>query len=192
MFKMKKFIFVVLLSIAFLGQVPLRAQVVSLSGNWIEKNTKTNCVIHQNGNNLSFSNYGGSGSGQIKSASSFSTTGWGGGAGTIADNGNTIIWKNGYVWNRKVTDMTIAEPLNQPSQQRINLSGNWVEKSSQKKCIINQNGNNLSFSNYGGSGSGQIKSASSFSTTGWGGGSGTIADNGNTIIWKNGYIWNRK
>ncbi len=85
-----------------------------------------------------------------------------------------------------------AKPLNQPSQQRINLSGNWVEKSSQKKCVINQNGNNLSFSNYGGSGSGQIKSASSLSTTGWGGGSGTIADNGNTIIWKNGYIWNRK
>ncbi|WP_124328536.1 hypothetical protein [Desulfonema ishimotonii] len=77
MFKMKKFIFFVLLSIAFLGQVPLWAQAVSLSGNWIEKNTKTNCVIHQNGNNLSFSNYGGSGSGQIKSASSFSTTGWG-------------------------------------------------------------------------------------------------------------------
>jgi len=192
MFKIKKIIFVVLLSMAFLGQAPLWAQAVNLSGNWVEKNTQEACVIRQNGNNLSFSNYGGSGSGQIKNQSAFVTTGWGGGSGIIADNGNTIIWKNGYVWNRKVTDATIDEPLNQPSQQRINLSGNWVEKNTQEPCVIRQNGNNLSFSNYGGSGSGQIKSASSFSTTGWGGGSGTIADNGNTIIWNNGYIWRRK
>ncbi|MGB5687128.1 MAG: hypothetical protein WBM35_15070 [Candidatus Electrothrix sp.] len=189
---MKKFIFVILFSVAFWGQASLAAQVVSLNGNWVEKSSQEHCIISQNGNNLSFSNYGGTGSGQIKSASFFSTTGWGGGAGTITNNGNTIIWKNGYVWNRKIADTTLVEPLHQSSQQKMNLSGNWVEKSSQKHCVISQNGNNLSFSNYGGTGSGQIKSASSLSTTGWGGGAGTITNNGNTIIWKNGYVWNRK
>jgi hypothetical protein len=98
-----KNVMVMFLSVLFLITLVSNAMADNndLSGNWIEKNTGEKCVIKQNGNNLAFSNYGGSGKGQITSSSTIVTTGWGGGSGTITNNGNTIIWANDYTWNRK-------------------------------------------------------------------------------------------
>ncbi len=77
------------------------------------------------------------------------------------------------------------------------LAGDWLSKtkvdSSGKPASIYQDGKNLIFRNeYGKNSTGYFESLSRIKATQWAGGLGaTISDDGNTIKWDNGSIWQR-
>ncbi len=176
------------------GRVTGGTTTSGICGEWIQTSDNCRCTVENEGNNLLFTNvnfsvwsYGYTEGSTIVTTESSSGSNWGG--ATITDNGNTIKWNNGYVWVRKdeVTSIDIDMSV---------ICGEWIQTSDKCRCTVENNGNNLLFTNvnfsvwsYGYTEGSTIVTTESSSGSNWGG--ATITDNGNTIKWNNGYVWVR-
>lgn len=146
---------------------------IPLAGNWSD-DANVATVSSDAVNNLIFTNrYGQRSRGRLVNATTVLAIDWEGGLrGTLAANGNTILWANRTVWYR--------------------LAGNWSDEG-RTATVTHDAANNLTFTNrYGQRSRGRLADATTVIAIDWEGGlRGRLTNQGATIQWANGTDWHR-